>query len=108
MEKIKVSAADKYLEDLFQLPEVKQVEELASLFFGPSQIALLLHKNVEDFKRELVYNFSSPFRKAYLRGKLLAEIKIRYNTRNLATSGDMDALDIVLKAQSEQKQDEQN
>lgn len=78
--------------------QIDQVKELASVFFTPKEIAVILEFDELEFVRDC-QDESSMIGKAFLGGKLQSELKIRKSIIQLANSGSSPAqamsLDII-------------
>ena len=66
--------------------ELKALTQYAELFFSIHQCALLLEKDPLEFKK-LVNDENSPAGKAYLRGHLLSQTKLRKAVIKMAEAG---------------------
>ncbi|HRN79979.1 MAG TPA: hypothetical protein PKY29_04470 [Ferruginibacter sp.] len=65
---------------------LKKIEELAKLFFVPSEIALMLEINKEFFNESLK-DEANPIYKAFYTGFLQGEVDLRQCIMKLAISG---------------------
>jgi len=82
--------------------QIKEVEELAELFFTPSEIALIIEVDPADFCKEFLY--PGKILTAYNKGRLLAEAKIRKSIKELAENGSAPAQQLLLKIRQESEQ----
>lgn len=87
------------------LPTELKVEMLASLFFTVSDIAVIVGMSAEDLRREVTCSVS-PLARAYRKGTLEAQIKLRYQDMMFAKAGSPAALEAMMQHLSDQKQDE--
>jgi hypothetical protein len=79
--------------------QLKQVEELAELFFTPGDIALIIEADKDKFCRSCVLH--GKIRKAFDKGRLLGEAKIRKSIKELAENGSAPAQQLILKIKQE-------
>jgi len=66
--------------------QLKLVEEYASLFFTPEEIAILIDFSDEELKKQLRKKDSDVYR-AYMKGKLNTMMNIRRHQITLARNG---------------------
>lgn len=85
--------------------ELKQIEQLASLYLPISDIATVLGKNAEVLRRDIKTK-DSPAEKAYTKGKVSSKIQLRKQEMLLAKVGSPLALDNVRKALMDMEDDE--
>ncbi|MDR2065435.1 MAG: hypothetical protein LBP85_06995 [Prevotellaceae bacterium] len=65
---------------------IELAEEYASLFFTVEEIAVILNINAPELRREIKAN-RTDLAKAYYRGKLKTQIKLRKQTLEFARKG---------------------
>jgi hypothetical protein len=85
--------------------ELKQIEQLASLYMTVSDIAIILDKNAELLRRD-INTKDNPAYDAYRRGKVSSKILLRKQEMQLAKVGSPLALDNVRKALMDMEDDE--
>ena len=85
--------------------ELKQIEQLASLYMTVSDIAIILDKNAEMLRRD-INTTDNPAYDAYRRGKVSSKILLRKQEMQLAKVGSPLALDNVRKALMDMEDDE--
>lgn len=83
----------------------EQVEKMAALFFSVSDISLLIGMPVDELRRQVTCS-DTELSRAYRRGSLQAQIKLRYQDMVFAKAGSPQALENMLHHLSNQKQDE--
>lgn len=66
--------------------EVKQVEELAAVFFTPKEIAIIMQLNIIDVD-EAMEDDEAAFYLAFQKGRLQSEYDLRKSIAKLAKSG---------------------
>ena len=66
--------------------QLKTIEELASLYIPPSEIAVALELPEEQLKTDIAIS-GSEARRAYLKGKLAQKIEVRRQMATLARVG---------------------
>ena len=71
---------------LFSEEQLKEIEEMAALFFPPESIAVNIEVDIDDFT-ELITNKIGDGYKAYCTGRLSSEIELRTAIRNAALNG---------------------
>jgi len=76
--------------------QLKLVEEYASLFFTPEEIAILIDFSDEELKKQLRKKDSDVYR-AYMKGKLNTMMNIRRHQITLARNGSPKAEEYVEK-----------
>lgn len=91
---------------MLKSPELERIEILASLFFSITEIAILCERDPDELRREIMFVSSSPVCKAYMRGKLHTQIKMRYINSIYANKGIPTAEEEMSKALSKQQEDE--
>lgn len=84
------------LENRFSDEELTSIEDLAGCNYSPEKIALYLEVDKKGFL-ETWNNKESFVRKAYERGKLVAEFHINNKQKELAVAGNITAAQIFLK-----------
>jgi hypothetical protein len=89
-----------YLELKFSEEEMTSIEDLAACNYSPEKIALYLDVDKKAFLQTW-NNAESYVRKAYDRGKLVAEFSINQKQKELAVSGNITAAQIFLKESKE-------
>lgn len=104
-ERPKPPSPDEFLVSLLEMTKEKQVELLASLFFTITDIAVMIGVPVDELRRELTC-LDTPFARAYRKGTLEAQIKLRYQDMMFAKAGSPAALEAMMQHLSAQKQDE--
>ncbi|HRH57412.1 MAG TPA: hypothetical protein PLS10_07155 [Chitinophagales bacterium] len=72
--------------------QLKEVEEYAALLFTPSEIAIILEVNEIGFIEELKNNESGVY-KAFYKGILTTQIKLRNTELKFALKGNQTCLD---------------
>ena len=85
--------------------ELKQIEQLASIYMTISDIAVILDKN-EELLRADIKRKNDPANIAYNRGKISSKIMLRKQEMQLAKVGSPLALDNVRKALMDMEDDE--
>jgi len=80
--------------------QLKEVESLAELFFSPGDIAIILEVDQECFIRAIATQYSEIY-KAYNKGQLLGESKIRKSVMELAENGSSPAQTLMLQLKKE-------
>lgn len=98
--------SEEYLNRLQTLPKEEKVEELASLFFTISEIALFIGMKPDELKDIISFDECDPLSIAYRRGKLQTQIKLRFDTARFAASGSPAALEDMKSFLSKQNFDE--
>jgi len=76
--------------------QLKLVEEYASLFFTPEEIAILIDFSDEELKKQLRKKDSDVYR-AYMKGKLTTMMNIRRHQITLARNGSPKAEEYIDK-----------
>jgi hypothetical protein len=76
--------------------QLKEIEDYSKLFFSPSDIALIIEVDEEQFLNEIAVK-TSPAGKAFYTGKLLAEVILRKSIFDLAEAGSSPAQNLLLK-----------
>ena len=89
----------------FTPEQLKSIEELATLYIRPSEIAVMMDLPEERFKEEIAVP-DSPARRAYLRGKLAQKLEIRRQMATLARVGSPLALEMSERALLDMEDDE--
>ncbi len=83
--------------------QLREVEEMAGLFFGPEEIAVNLELNEEDaelFKTVLEVKFSGhPIVAAYMRGWIQTEVELRKAIKQSALNGSSPSQTMMLDYQ---------
>ncbi|MDR1984087.1 MAG: hypothetical protein LBQ28_04620 [Prevotellaceae bacterium] len=85
--------------------DIELIEEYASLFFTVDEIAMMLDKDIQDFRREIKAN-KSESAKAYWKGKLKTQIELRKQTLQFAQKGSPQAETAMLDFLKKQTQSE--
>lgn len=85
--------------------QLTAIEQLASLYITPTEIAVTLDIPEEKFKCDIAIA-DSPARKAYLKGKLSQKIKTRKQMAMLARVGSPAALEMSERALLDMEDDE--
>jgi hypothetical protein len=85
--------------------QLTSIEQLASLYTRPSEIAILLDIPEEEFKSDIALD-GHPARKAYILGKLRQKTKIRKQMAALAAVGSPAAIEMSEKALLDMEDDE--
>lgn len=85
--------------------ELKQIEQLASLYLPLSDIAVILGINAAVLRRDIKMK-GSPAEKAYTKGKVSSKIQLRKQEMMLAKVGSPLALDNARKALMDMEDDE--
>ncbi|MFZ4413674.1 MAG: hypothetical protein ACOYOV_11360 [Bacteroidales bacterium] len=75
--------------------ELQTIEELAALFFKPSEIAIVLEINAEEFVAEIKLEEGEAYRR-YKKGWLTSEIELRKSVFESATNGSNPAQNMML------------
>ncbi len=86
----------------FSEEEYTAIHDLAGCNYSPEKIAVYLEVDKKAFLR-LWYDHTSEVRKAFERGKLVAEFNINNKQKELAESGNITATQIFLKIQEEKE-----
>ena len=89
----------------FSDKELKQIEQLASLFIPVSDIAVVLDVHPELLRSEIAVKGSKAYT-AYRRGKISTKLEIRKQETLLAKVGSPLALDNMQKALLDMEDDE--
>lgn len=91
----------KYLNDITD-EDLKLIEELASYFFTPREIAVMVEVNPEDFIYAIEHAEGSQIATAFLKGRLQNEMELRKSIIKLAKAGSSPAqtmsLDLLNKS----------
>lgn len=88
--------------------QLKKITELASLYFRPSEIAVIIQaENIEEFVRTVNYDRENPVSRAYWCGKLMTEYELRVKTRQYAVGGSPEAQQQMERYLTQQRQEEQ-
>jgi hypothetical protein len=81
---------------------LKQITELAALFFTPREVAMMLELDIDDFVMECDLSPKSDGYLAFHSGRLQSEVDLRKSIMKLAKSGSSPAqtmaMDILLKS----------
>lgn len=85
--------------------QLLQIEQLASLYITPTEIAISLGVPELDFKSD-INAADHPARVAYLKGKISQKIEIRKQMAMLARVGSPAALEMAEKALLDMEDDE--
>lgn len=85
--------------------ELKQIEDLSSIFMKISDIAVILDIPA-DVLREDISNRQNPAYKAYNRGKITAKVKLRRQEMEFAAVGSPLAMENTINALTEMEDDE--
>lgn len=85
--------------------QLQSIEQLASIYIKPTEIAVMLDVQVERFKADIAMA-DSPAGKAYIRGKLLQKIEVHKQMTLLARVGSPLALEMSEKALLDMEDDE--
>ena len=85
--------------------ELKQIEQLASLYLPISDIAVILGINAEVLRRDIKMK-GNPAENAYTKGKVSSKIQLRKQEMMLAKVGSPLALDNARKALMDMEDDE--
>lgn len=104
-ERPKPPSPDEFLAQLKALPADRKVEMLASLFFTVSDIAAFIGMPADELRLEVTC-MDTELARAYRRGTLDAQVKLRYQDMIFAGAGSPAALEAMMGHLSEQKQDE--
>ena len=88
--------------------QLTKITELASLYFRPSEIAVIIQaENIEEFVRTVNYDRENPISRAYWCGKLMTEYELRLKTRQYAVGGSPEAQQQMERYLTQQRQEEQ-
>lgn len=90
---------------MYSAEELTKIEQLASLYMKPSEIALILGRNPEAFRSDIAM-VDSPAYKAYLKGKISQKLEIHKQMAMLARVGSPLALEQSQKALLDMEDDE--
>lgn len=85
--------------------QLNTIEELASLYIPPSEIAVALDLPEEQLKTDISIS-GSEARRAYLKGKLAQKIEVRRQMATLARVGSPLALEMSERALLDMEDDE--
>ena len=85
--------------------ELQEIEDYASLLMTIDEIAIMLDFDIEEFRRE-VRGGKSLRAKAYVRGRMNAEIEIRRTVKAFAGKGSPQAEDRMIAWLKTQKMSE--
>ena len=81
--------------------QLKEVEELASLFLEPDEIAVILDLDIASFEHEIVKRAGDVFL-AYFRGKTVSKKELHENVVKMAKRGSPQAEEMVASFISKQ------
>lgn len=81
-----------------------EIENLASYFFSPEEIAIVLDLDIDDLTDELTDDETSAY-KAYQRGKLKSKLELRKSILTLAKQGSGPAQSLAVKMLEESNLD---
>jgi len=87
------------------MDQLKEIEELASLFLTIDEISILTNIDAAEFRREVRFG-KSDRAKAYLKGKLNSILEVRKQTVMFAKKGSPAAESLVNNYISKQAQNE--
>lgn len=73
-----------------------EIENLASFFFSPAEIAIVIDVDVVDLEEELLDDTSDAYR-AYQRGKLKSKLELRKSILTLAKQGSGPAQTLAMR-----------
>ena len=90
---------------MYSTQQLAKIEELASLYITPTEIAITLDIPEELFKLDIAIT-DSPSRKAYIKGKLSQKLAIRKQMAMLARVGSPSALEMSERALLDMEDDE--
>jgi uncharacterized protein (DUF2235 family) len=76
--------------------QLQQVEELASYFFSPEEVAIVLDVNSDELEIELFDQHSAVY-KAYQRGKLKSKLELRKSILTLSKQGSGPAQTLAMR-----------
>jgi hypothetical protein len=76
--------------------QLQQVEELASYFFSPEEVAIVLDVNSDELAIELFDQHSAVY-KAYQRGKLKSKLELRKSILTLSKQGSWPAQTLAMR-----------
>ena len=76
--------------------QLAEVESLASYFFSPDEIAIVVDVDVADLAEELADD-ESPIYRAYQKGKLKSTLELRKSIMTLAKQGSGPAQSLALR-----------
>ena len=82
--------------------DIKEIENLAALFFTPKEIATMLEIRPEFMMNEMEYEDSSIYR-AFHTGRLQSEMELRKSIVKLAKSGSSPAQTMALELLNKSK-----
>ena len=85
--------------------QLKQIEELATLYTRPTEIAIYIGVNEAMFKADINCD-GNPARNAYIRGKLSQKLEVRKQMAMLARVGSPLAIEMSEKALLDMEDDE--
>lgn len=94
-----------YLSMIYTDNELQQIENLATLYIKPTEIAVLLGVPEADFKRDIATP-EHPARRAYIKGKLGQKLEVHKQMAELARVGSPLALEQSRKALLDMEDDE--
>ena len=98
--------SQEFLEKVLKSPDLEKIEMLSSLFFSITEIAILCERDPDELRREIMFVSSSAVSKAYMRGKLHTQIKLRYINFIYANKGVPTGEEEMSVAFSKQQEDE--
>lgn len=75
---------------------LKEIENLASHFFTPREIAMMLELNEEDFVKAVIEENIEPVRR-FKKGWMQAEYDLRHCIKQLALSGSSPAQNMMME-----------
>ena len=78
------------------IAQLAEVENLASYFFSPEEIAIVIDVPAADLEDELLDDTSDAY-KAYQRGKLKSKLELRKSIMTLAKQGSGPAQTLALR-----------
>ncbi len=94
------------MKQLSELSNEVKIRKLASLFFTISEIAVFCDLDPDELRREIVDNPGSYTAKAYRKGVMDSQIRLRYDTSQFAFAGNPQAEEEMKTFLTRQKLDE--
>ena len=89
----------------YNAEQLEQVEKLASIYMKPTDIALIIEVEPEQFRSD-IHNESSEVSRRYRRGKALSQIQLKTQEMTLAKVGSPQALENAHRNLMEMEDDE--
>lgn len=82
--------------------QIKDIEEMAELFYSPEEIAINIEVDADDFKTQIQAKTGTSF-KAYMRGYLKGDMQLRKGIAQAAANGSNPAQQMMREIQKQNK-----